>query len=120
MKFTIIDRLAAHGTNPLLTVEQIKRLKDGEIVFVQFPNEEGASPWRIKTKQFDRLYVYATEIHPYHESPCLLHREISGNGFYPPVTGEFDLKVWKSPVSDYIPEHQLGDEVFATMLWNQK
>lgn len=105
-------------TDKLLTRDDILQLKDGDIVFVQWPNEEGAAPWRIQTRQYDRPYVYATDLHPYHSKPCLWHREISGEGPYKPGVEVFALRVWLAEEPP-MPETEDGEEIFKTIHWKK-
>ena len=117
MMFTYHDRLSIRGNAPLLTQKQIEALEDGSIVYVQWPSDEWASPYKIRRRDFndgyDRPWVYATDYHHYHEQPCKWDREITGYGLYKP----HELRVWiREPPPE--PEHEDGPEVFASIIWN--
>jgi hypothetical protein len=113
--------LSIRGGDKLLTPEEIAQLNDNDIVFVQWPCEEGATPYRIKTKPlegYDRPWVYATDIHPYRDGPCLWQREISGFGQFTPGNTPYDLRVWQIELPDMIPMAEETDmEVFQTIQW---
>jgi hypothetical protein len=107
------DRLSIQGNATLLTVKEIERLQDGEIIYIQWPNEEGAAPYRIRTRDYegyDRPWIYATDFNHYIETRCFWHREISGYGLHK------DLKVWRREEPDP-PEHEDGIETFITIEW---
>ena len=104
----------------LLTLAEITNLQNGDIVFVQWPCEEAASPYQIRTKTFngyERPWVYATDIHPYKENLCFWDREISGYGKYTPGKDPYDMRVWIKSVPED-PEPEEGYEIFTTILWN--
>lgn len=117
----LINLLSVQNGHKLLAHEEIAQLQDGDIVLIQWPFKEGATPYRIKTKPlegYDRPWVYATDINPYHESPCLWQREISGFGQFTPGKQPYDLRVWKIKIPEMSSQSVENDsEVFQTIQW---
>ena len=118
----INNLLSVQNGNKLLSQEQIENLSDGEIVLIQWPCEKGATPYRIKTKPlegYDRPWIYATDIHPYQDSPCLWQREISGFGQFTPGNAPYDLRIWQIELPDMSSSlvEETDTEVFQTIQW---
>lgn len=117
----LINLLSVQNGHKLLSPEQIENLKDGDIVLVQWPCEEGATPYRIRTKPlegYDRPWVYATDIHPYKDGPCLWQREISGFGQFTPGKQPYNLRVWEIKIPEIDSQLVENDsEVFQTIQW---
>ena len=114
--------LSVKGGDKLLTVKEILQLQDGDIVFAQWPLEEGATPYIVKTKimqGYDRPWIYATDIHPYREGGCYWDRELSGFGKYTPGNAPYHLRVWTRELPAVVEEEPGNEkEIYLTVEWS--